>query len=210
MKITYLGHSCFFIEGEYKIVTDPFSGIGYPLKRVSCNFVLSSHSHFDHNAICGVDYKTAVCDFEDVKAAKAIKLRAIESYHDECFGKKRGKNLIYQFELDGVTFTHLGDLGEGFSQNLVEKIGQTDVLFIPVGGTYTIDGSLAAKYVGAIKPSIAVPMHYKTPRCTVDICDKNEFVCNFKQVKYVENSITLNKADFKDGTTVCVFDSDNF
>lgn len=210
MKVTYLGHSCFFIVGKHSVVTDPFSGIGYPLKRVQTDFVLSSHGHFDHNAIDGVDYKTSVCDISEIYLAQEIRLRAIPSYHDECLGKKRGKNLIYQFTIDGVTFTHLGDLGEDFSCGLVEKIEKTDVLFVPVGGRYTIDSNLAAQYVEAIKPSIAIPMHYKTPRSTIDIADVDEFISKFGNVKYLSQSETLRKEDFIRDTTVCVFDGNNF
>ena len=49
MNIEYLGHSAFLLKGEnFSVVTDPFSGIGYEMKRVDCDYVLSSHSHFDH------------------------------------------------------------------------------------------------------------------------------------------------------------------
>ena len=36
MRITYLGHACFLIEGKEKsVVTDPFADIGYEMKKVT-------------------------------------------------------------------------------------------------------------------------------------------------------------------------------
>ena len=43
-----------------------------------------------------------------------------------------------------------------------------DVLFIPVGGTYTMNSNEAVNFVNFIKPKIAVPIHYKTVVGTFD------------------------------------------
>lgn len=209
MKISYLGHSCFFIEGKYSVVTDPYQDIGYPLKRVKCDFVLSSHDHFDHNAVKEVDYDTAVTFDTPVSLASDVNLTAIDSFHDECFGKKRGKNRIYKFTVDGVRFTHLGDLGEKFSNSLVEKIGETDVLFIPVGGVYTIDCKEAALFAKAIAPKIVIPMHYKTPRSTVGVGGYEEFIKEFSTVKFLPREAMIpNK--LPEDLSVYVFDSKDF
>lgn len=210
MKITYLGHSCFFIEGEKSVVTDPFSGIGYPLSMVKCDYVLSSHDHFDHNAIRSVSYGVLVQSGKGAENAKEISLSVIPSYHDEVLGKKRGMNYIYKFVLDGVTFTHLGDLGEDFNESLVQKIGKTDVLFVPVGGTYTIDGKLAARYVRAIKPKIAVPMHYKTARSTIDIDMADAFMEEFPEAKNVQSTVNLDFGNLPASTEIYVFDTSAF
>ncbi len=210
MKITYLGHSCFFLEGEKSLVTDPFSGIGYELKRVKADYVLSSHDHFDHNAIGLVDYGVAIKSPDDIQTAKDISLRAISSYHDNRSGSLRGINYIYRFTLDNITFTHLGDLGEDYSDKIVEAIGETDVLFVPVGGKYTVDGKTAAKYVKAINPKITIPMHYKTKRSSIDISDNGDFLREFTDIKYQPTSIMLEKADLTAKNTVYVFDTENY
>lgn len=210
MKITYLGHSCFFLEGEKSLVTDPFSGIGYELKRVKADYVLSSHDHFDHNAIDAVDYSVAIKSPDDMQTAKDISLRAISSYHDNRSGSLRGINYIYQFTLDEVTFTHLGDLGEDYSDKIVDMIGETDVLFVPVGGKYTIDGKTAAKYAKAINPKITIPMHYKTNRSSIDISDNKDFLKEFADLKQQPTTITLEKADLPTKNTVYVFNTEKY
>ncbi len=190
------------------MVTDPFTDIGYPLKMVKCDFVLSSHDHFDHNAVDGVDYKKAVTLNSDLSLAKDIDLVAIDSFHDQVLGKKRGKNRIYKFTVDGINFAHLGDLGEDFSSFLVNKIGKVDILFIPVGGVYTIDCKTASKFAKAVSPKIIVPMHYKTPRSTVGVGGYEDFIREFSTVKFLPKEFNLDL--LPQDTAVYVFDSKDF
>lgn len=37
-----------------------------------------------------------------------------------------------------------------------------DVLFVPIGGTYTMDYKEAADYTNSIKPKYVIPIHYGT------------------------------------------------
>lgn len=186
MQITYLGHACFLIQGKEKsVVTDPFKGIGYDVERVTADYCTVSHSHFDHDNTAGVNAKHIV------KGAQKGFL-AIKSYHDANLGALRGENVIFKFKIDGVTFCHLGDLGEYFSQDLVDEIGEVDVLFIPVGGTYTIDCKEAVRYATAISAKITVPMHYKTPKSQIDVSDEKCFVKKMVGVEKVASTVDIN------------------
>ena len=204
MRITYLGHACFLIEGKQKsVVTDPFKDIGYDLERVKSDYCTVSHSHFDHNNVDGVDAK-------EVITASRPGFLAIDTYHDEHLGALRGKNVVFKFEIDGAVFCHLGDLGEFFSQDLVDEIGHVDVLFIPVGGKYTIDGKEAVKYANAISAMITVPMHYSTPKSQIDVSDAKTFLKRMPGVEYVESSIEIDDYLSAEENSVLVFNSDKF
>jgi L-ascorbate metabolism protein UlaG (beta-lactamase superfamily) len=73
MKITYLSHSCFFIEtGTHRVIIDPFL-TGNPLAKtkaadVKCDFVLLTHGHSDHLgdavAIAKQNEATIIAPFE--------------------------------------------------------------------------------------------------------------------------------------------------
>lgn len=204
MKVTYLGHACFLIEGKQKsVVTDPFADIGYTVERVSADYCTVSHGHFDHSFTDGVDVK------EIITSAKPSFL-AIKSYHDANLGAKRGENTIFKFEIDGITFCHLGDLGEYFSNDLVEEIGKVDVLFIPVGGTYTIDYKEAVKYASAINAKITVPMHYKTPKSNIDVDGVDKYLRRVAGVVQVEKTTEIDEfLDLEENVTL-VFDSSEF
>ncbi|MBQ7408599.1 MAG: MBL fold metallo-hydrolase [Clostridia bacterium] len=183
MRVNYLGHACFLLADNQKsVVIDPFKNIGYPLKRVSADFCACSHFHFDHCATEMVDARVII---NAQNTHKFDWVKTVNSYHDEVMGFKRGENLIFKFKIDQFNVCHLGDLGQPYNEELCEKIGRVDVLLIPVGSTYTIDAEEAYKYVMKLNPSIVIPMHYKTPRSTVDIEGKSLFLDMFDRVEKV-------------------------
>ena len=92
-----------------------------------------------------------------------VKVRNVGVYHDMMQGMQRGKNSIFIVEADGLRFVHLGDLGHLLSDDQVRQIGPVDVLMIPVGGVYTINGSKAKEVMAQLKPRMYVlPIHYGT------------------------------------------------
>ncbi|KPJ70780.1 hypothetical protein AMJ51_01015, partial [Microgenomates bacterium DG_75] len=91
-----------------------------------------------------------------------VSIFGIASYHDKSSGAKRGENTIYLISLDGLRLAHLGDLGHKLTETQLEELNGVDVLFIPVGGTFTIDDNEAIEVVAQIEPRIIIPMHYKT------------------------------------------------
>jgi len=58
--------------------------------------------------------------------------------------------------MGGTTIYHTGD------SDLVPEMEnlRPDILLVPVSGTYVMTASEAARAVGAIRPKVAIPMHY--------------------------------------------------
>lgn len=176
MTIQYLGHSCFLLSGKSaRLLTDPYGDVGFRLPDVCCDAVTVSHAHYDHCNVAAVKSSPTVFDRAGTYRFRDLLIEGIESFHDDCRGVKRGRNVIFKIEMDGVTVCHLGDLGQPFDADLVKKIGKTDILMIPVGGNYTIDGMEAGKYVRAISPSVVIPMHYFVEGLTIDIGGVEQF-----------------------------------
>ncbi len=188
-KITWAGQSCFQISVSNSknhsadIVIDPFSDIGLKMPNVAADIVLVSHQHEDHNNIKAV--KPSATDGKNAfivagpgeYEVKGVFIQGISSFHDETEGKDRGQNTIYVIEAEEMKFCHLGDLGQKqLTDEQLEKIGSVDILMIPVGGVYTIDGHEAAKIVGQIEPKMVIPMHYQLPKLTVKIEDESKFL----------------------------------
>ena len=187
MIINYYGHSYFKLQGEYSIALDPFGDIGLPIKKVSANYVFSSHGHYDHN------------NFSAVTGAKIItsiggNFQIINSYHDEVFGKKRGSNNVLKFKIDNKIAVFMGDIGF-VDENVVNFSKNCDVLFIPVGGVYTVDSKQAKQYVDKINPKIVIPMHYKMQGCNVDVANIEEFTNLFTNVKWVNGPYEITNED---------------
>jgi L-ascorbate metabolism protein UlaG (beta-lactamase superfamily) len=148
------------------VVTDPFKmGFGIPDPKASADIVLVSHGHRDHNNVKPVLGKDGEVleSFVGIKDVKGVTVKGIGSFHDDAGGSKRGKNSIYAFGLDAVQFCHLGDLGHELPSSTVEDIGKVDVLFVPVGGAFTIGPEMATSVCEKLNPKIIMPMHYRMP-----------------------------------------------
>jgi len=168
MEIQYLGHACFRIKGRKIILlTDPFDeSVGFKMPKVSADIVTVSHNHQDHNNIKAVIKTTRREPFLISSPGEyevdGISVLGIQLFHDSESGKKRGENTIYVINLDGIRLIHLGDLGHKLTDKQLEKINGVDILFVPVGGNFTIGPKQAAAIVSQINPKIVIPMHYLT------------------------------------------------
>lgn len=199
MKLKWLGHSCFLITSEtgIKIITDPYSsggGLNYAPINESADIVTVSHEHRDHNNSAAVPGKPEVIKGIGTKTAKGIQFKGIVSCHDKSKGRERGANTIFCFTVNGINLCHLGDLGHELSQEEIAQIGNVDILFIPIGGVYTIDAKLASKVVDDLKPKVVAPIHYKTPKCDFPIAGVEDFLAGKRNVKKLNSSETELKA----------------
>ncbi len=179
MIIKYFGHSYFLIEGaDYSIALDPFSNVGLEEVKVKSDYVFCSHGHFDHNN------KSLAIGAKEIKKSNDI-FKIVSTFHDEKGGSLRGKNNLLIFCLDGFKLAFLGDLGEYANEDLIDKLKGVDVLFIPVGGKYTIDSSGAYEYAIKSKAKTIIPMHYKAGSSTIDIKGVEPFLEKFKSYSVV-------------------------
>jgi Predicted Zn-dependent hydrolases of the beta-lactamase fold len=169
MKITFINHACFLIEGkDQSFVIDPFdNSYGPIMPTLSADYLLISHEHHDHNNRAAITISQQ--DFPS-------NVRIVDSFHDNENGAKRGTNKIHVIDIDGKTICHLGDLGQILTDEQLVEIGKVDVLLIPVGGTYTVDAEQAIAICEQIKPKTIVPMHYKTPEITLDLAPIDDFI----------------------------------
>jgi L-ascorbate metabolism protein UlaG (beta-lactamase superfamily) len=68
---------------------------------------------------------------------------------------------VFQFMSGTQTVTVLGHVHPDLSKEVVELIGGTDVLMIPVGGNgYTLDGVAASSIVRKAEPAVVIPTYY--------------------------------------------------
>jgi L-ascorbate metabolism protein UlaG (beta-lactamase superfamily) len=167
MDITYLGLSSFKVKGKSAtLVTDPYDSntVGLKFPKTKADIVTVSHDHSDHNAVGSMDGESFVISGPGEYEVSGVFVQGFESYHDESQGTERGKNTIYHIQMDDVNLLHLGDLGHMLDSATLEELPDVDVLFVPVGGHFTINAEVANTLVNEIEPSIVIPMHYLTPQ----------------------------------------------
>ena len=205
LTIRWFGQSFFQIEDSAGrlFAIDPHAIPAFGRTPVRADFVLCSHSHDDHALLEIIDTgaKDARIKENDVyrgvvenKAGKQdwklhdekrgpTKFRNVATYHDTTNGMQRGKNSVWVIQVDGLTVCHMGDLGHELSELQVKGIGAIDILMVPVGGIYTINGEQAAAVVKKLKPRLfVIPMHYGVPGYD-DLTGPEEFLSEFKKDK---------------------------
>jgi len=183
LKISWLGHAGFKIRDGIVIYIDPYD-IGPGEKA---DLILLTHEHFDHlspkdiarvshertvivaphmakGSLKGFRYGEVVLVFPgDVVERLGVKIRAVPAYNvskfkapGQVFHPKKDERVGYVIEYMGVRIYHAGDtdfVGE------MEGL-EPDVALLPVSGTYVMTAAEAVQAVKAIRPKLAVPMHY--------------------------------------------------
>ncbi|MDT8715783.1 MBL fold metallo-hydrolase [Clostridium sp. 19966] len=191
MKITWFGQSCFLIEAKdgCKILTDPFdNSLGYELPSGDVDIVTISHHHRDHDYVSYIKKSAAIIDSIGDKNIKDIVISGKESFHDKFNGEKRGKNIIFKFLIDGFSICHLGDLGHELDSDFINWIGDLDILMIPVGGNYTIDGTEAASIASKINSHLIIPMHFGTAALSFPLEGAEKFITSMKNGEKLASS----------------------
>ena len=209
LQIRWFGHSCFEITNDDTIVTDPHDGksIGIPTPAVHADIVLVSHDHYDHNSVKTVekDDSKIVTDSRK-RTINDIEIKGFLTYHDECQGDKRGENLIFRFTVGNIVFCHIGDLGHALDDKTIEQLGVIDILFIPIGGTYTIDSDQAWELINKIKPKITIPMHFKIEGLSLPIAGIDKFLEKRSlPILKVGNEIDIEKDELPNDSEIWVF-----
>lgn len=212
MKVQWLGHSCFKLEESTgtTIITDPYhSYVGYNMPSVACDAVTVSHNHEDHNNLGAIYGESIVLNTQGIFEVKGVHIRSLLTDHDKEEGSLRGKNLVFQYRMDGVEVCHLGDIGEECNAMLAEALVPTNVLLIPVGGNYTINAEEAMDYVNKLMPDIVIPMHFRTKDCELDIDRVDDFLDYFDKDDIVTvegDTVEFDRYDFDgESTKVIVF-----
>lgn len=215
MNIKWLGHAAFLITSQdnFKVVTDPYTPGGalmYAPINESADVVTISHEHGDHNNPRAVKGNPVIIKEAGSKTIKGVGFKSISAFHDEAGGSKRGKDLVFCFQIDGLNLCHLGDLGHVFTSPQISEIGKVEILFIPVGGYYTINASEASSIVKSLNPKLVFPMHYKTSKTSFPISGIEEYLKGKQNIRKIKsNQIEINQSTLPGNTEIIILEPAN-
>lgn len=189
------------------LTIDPYGKeIGLTPPRFKTDMVLMTHEHMDHNNVSSIPGEPFVVRGPGDYEIKEVAITGIPTFHDKSQGKERGRNTVYVIEMEEMRLVHLGDFGESeIRPETLEAIGEVDILFIPVGGTYTIDAETAAEVVAAIEPKIVIPMHYAIPGLKVKLDGASDFLKEMGvKTQSAEERLTIKKKDLSESESTRV------
>ncbi len=177
MKIEINTQSSIRLEDGKIIYFDPFKITD---KKNDATYIFITHDHYDHydeESIKNVINENTVlivpkCLEEQAKAitdnvfavepnksyeVSDLKFRTTPAYNTNKAFHPKEKNFVgYVVTLKEVTYYVMGDT------DAIEELSniQTDVCFVPIGGTYTMDKDEAVSYVNKLRPKKVIPIHY--------------------------------------------------
>jgi L-ascorbate metabolism protein UlaG (beta-lactamase superfamily) len=204
MHIDYLAHACFLVTGDSgaRIAFDPYDtghygdAFRFGPPAAAADLVFVSHDHSDHNAVGAIGGSPRVVKSANSGSHRGVEWSSLGAFHDAYNGSQRGPVTIFRAVVDGIAICHLGDLGEVLDPATAAKLGRPDVLFVPVGGHYTIDAAGAVAMGKLLDPKVIVPMHFKTAKLDFPIATPEEFLrLSPWLVKKKGNSMDFNKSD---------------
>ncbi|MBT4917673.1 hypothetical protein HON58_04515, partial [Candidatus Peregrinibacteria bacterium] len=136
MDITWHGRSCFTIKGKrVTLVTNPNKEAG----KLKGDVVLSSLE--DPSEVDGVrkifdwpgEYE--VCEVPIVGFQAWTKSKSKEEEEKQV----GDPTILFYFEVDGFKCLHLGDLGHVLTSDMVNEIGDVDILMIKCGSNSNLE-----------------------------------------------------------------------
>lgn len=71
------------------------------------------------------------------------------------------ENIIFKIHAEGMNLVHLGKISVKPSDDVIEKIMNADILFIPVGEKKYLDAKIASLLVSTLEPRIVIPLGLK-------------------------------------------------
>ncbi len=137
------------------------------------------------------------------RSPHAVVVTTIPAWHDNEQGDKRGAVAMFLIEVDGLRIVHCGDLGQHrLTDEQLSQLGRIDLLIIPVGGVYTVDGPQATEIVKQVQPRTVMPIHYKTPDLTINLQPVHLFLdaigSEYEAVRPRGNTFAMRAQGFED------------
>jgi L-ascorbate metabolism protein UlaG (beta-lactamase superfamily) len=163
-EIRWFGHNCFRVRArEATVLMDPVGKkTGYSVSKQTADIVTVSHEHPGHNNLQMVKPEYALINGPGEYELHGVFITGTRTYHDKKKGAEHGYNTVFELDMDGMRFAHLGDLGHPPSDEDLETIENIDILFAPAGGGPLLSASEVAEVVGNISPKMVIPMQYRT------------------------------------------------
>jgi L-ascorbate metabolism protein UlaG (beta-lactamase superfamily) len=171
MELTWYGRTCVRLKGkDAVVVADPYQAVVGPTGRGITGEIVT-YSHPDDAPLPKAKGKPSrdgstllpssleesfVLDGPGEYEVRHVLITGVRTWRDDERGARRGRNLAFVVELDGLHAVHLGDIGHTLTEEKVSEIGSVDIACVPLGGA--LAPAKAAELISQLEPKIVVPI----------------------------------------------------
>ena len=202
-------------------------GLWYRMEfpKTDVDIGLSTHAHFDHDALDRLDANmlldrmggtfelgdvkiTGIADKHQCVAPGIVEwteaVKQFEGRDDPCppTNFRHFDNTLYLIETGGLKLLMWGDNRPNPPQEVMDKIGQVDVVFVPVDGSrHILDYDQADSVVAMTGAKVAIPHHYLVPETTFftsTLIDAVEWTERHPHTMLDGPTVQINAADIAD------------
>lgn len=184
MNIQYYGDFCFKLTTKpagratddmvvWTDLPEKKTGIRSPFGHA--DLVLLSHLDPSDEALSGLKGDPILLHTPGEYSVNGVTVLGFPSFRDAVSGSQNGQNTVFVFDSEEMRFAFLGALGHQPDDTLVEKIGDVDVLFVPVGGDGILSDKMVEAIIRDIEPKIVIPMHYRLDGALSDAGSSDAF-----------------------------------
>lgn len=144
MDITWHGNSCFQLKNkEVTLLINPDKETG----KLKADGVLSSLP--ETMEIDGVE---RVFDWPGEYEYKNVPINAFQAWTAAKDDKAAEETIIFSFKMDGIKICHLGALGHELTDEMINKIGDVDILMMNGSPDSNLGTKKASEVIEAIEP----------------------------------------------------------
>jgi len=158
MVIQFYGVSCVRISTkieneEVAILADPFRAeIGKLPRNLSAEIVtVGRPKDPNHNNTEAVKSEFILIDNPGEYEIKGIPVYGISAKH----------STIFTYTVEDLKIAHLGGTNSELTEEQLDRLGEIDILMLPVGGGDVLDAKKAADLASRIEPRAVIPMHFR-------------------------------------------------
>ncbi|MEK7452707.1 MAG: MBL fold metallo-hydrolase [Patescibacteria group bacterium] len=185
MQIIWYGQSCFkIVSGGTTIILDPFNkDIGLTPPRGKVDVVFVSDGNLKKDDYSQLDSAFVIAGAGEYEVG-GMHINGASIFHLNEKGEEVKKSTMYIIDVEGIRVCHLADFSEDHVRSVLDKMGQVDILMIPVGGGYLIGNTKinslgydkAVDIIGDIDPRVVIPMFFKVNNLKISLDDVSKFL----------------------------------
>ncbi|MEK9173490.1 MAG: MBL fold metallo-hydrolase [Patescibacteria group bacterium] len=148
MVITYYGEGSFRLQsGDFSILVDPSNN------RLKGDLVIRTLAPVD----------ALSTGAEEITFSGEYEVRGIEVLGWQVLNESSDKfvKTVYLVKWEDIHIALLGHISDTLSAEILENLGDPDVLILPIGGGHFLSSQMAVRLIKQIEPAVVLPSFFK-------------------------------------------------